>query len=68
MSPKLPSKSRRVKNWIGVIVGPFAALTIWYLGLDQPNPLVYNLEAIIVLGGWIYLLILAIKMPREPRE
>jgi hypothetical protein len=36
----------------------FAAFTILLLGLDQPEPLIYNLEAIIAFAGWIYLLIM----------
>jgi hypothetical protein len=66
--PTLPPGGRRVRNWIGVIVGPFVALAILLLGLDQPKPLFYTLEAAIVFGAWIYMLILLIKTPRTPRK
>jgi hypothetical protein len=68
MRPTLPPRGRRVWNWIGVIVGPFVALAILLLGLDQPKPLFYTLEAAIVFGAWIYMLILLIKTPRTPRK
>ena len=68
MRPTLPPRGRRVRNWIGVLVGPFVALAILLLGLDQPKPLFYTLEAAIVFGAWIYMLILLIRTPRTPRK
>ncbi|MEC5148754.1 hypothetical protein RCH22_000395 [Cryobacterium psychrotolerans] len=68
MRPTPAPRGRRVRNWIGVIVGPFVALEILLLGLDQPKPLFYILEAAIVFGAWIYMLILLVKMPRTPRK
>jgi hypothetical protein len=68
MGVKLPVGVRIAVCWVAVVLGPFGAAYVVLIGSREKESWPFYAEAAILIGAWVYFIILLRRFRREQRE